>query len=126
MGDRRVPCLMLGGGSNVWAILFNTYMCAQTYKIMFQMRMKIRSTSALSDRSTHSLTDSVLNHLQCCHKLNSADESQRLSRREVELDGVQEVCVVHLDIHKHIQHLNTCCVIYRDCRDKKNKERQFH
>lgn len=66
------------------------------------------------------------NHLQCCHKLNSADEGQRLSRRKVELDCVQEVRVVHLDIHKHIQHLNACGGIYGDCREeeKRKKEKQ--
>lgn len=75
---------------------------------------------------TQNQTDLVLNHLQCCHKLNSADECQRLSRSEVELDRVQEVCVVHLDIHKHIQHLNARCGVYGDCRETETKQRQMN
>lgn len=68
----------------------------------------------------------LLHYLQCCHKLNSADECQRLSRSEVEFDCVQEVSIVHLDIHKHIQHLNPYCGVYRDCRDTETKERQMN
>lgn len=79
-----------------------------------------------SSTYTHTQTDPVLNHLQCCHKLNSADECQRLSRREVELDRVQEVCIVHLDIDKHIQHLDTCCGVYGDCKETKTKEKQMN
>lgn len=56
-------------------------------------------------------------HLQRRHKLNGADERQRLSRREVELDCVQEVDVVHLDVHKHVEHLDPRRGVDRDCRE---------
>ncbi len=76
---------------------------------------------------THKIKQTPFYHLQCCHKLNSADKRQRLSRRKVELDRVQEVCIVHLDVHKHVQHLNTCCGVYGDCREKeKTKGRQIN
>lgn len=65
----------------------------------------------------------MLHHLQCCHKLNSADECQGFFRREVELYCVQEMCIVHLDIHKHIQHLNACSGIYGNCRKDAEKRK---
>lgn len=63
--------------------------------------VKIKKCSLDSPTCTQNQTQ-TLNHLQCCHKLDSADECQRLSRREVKLDRVQEMCIVHLDIHEHI------------------------
>lgn len=63
----------------------------------------------------------MLIHLQRCDKLNGADERQRLSRSEVKPDRVQEVRVVHLDIHKHIKHLNACCGVDGDCRETETK-----
>lgn len=62
-------------------------------------------------------TIALVDYLQCCNKLNGADKCQGLSRTEVELHCVQEVCIVHLDIHKHIQHLDPCGGVYGDCRE---------
>lgn len=71
-------------------------------KEMLYSMLALSNTKMDSPTCTQNQTDPALNHLQCCHKLNSADECQRLPRREVKLDRVQEMCIVHLDIHKHI------------------------
>lgn len=54
-------------------------------------------------------------HLQRSHKLNRADQRQRTSRFKVEFDRVQEVDVVHLDVHEDVKHLDTRSGVDGDC-----------
>ena len=63
-------------------------------------------------------------HLERSHKLDGADQRQVVSGGEVELDRVQEVGIVHLDVHEHVQHLNARGGIYGDCREGRERERE--
>lgn len=56
----------------------------------------------------------VKGHLQSSHKLDGADEGERMARREVKPERVQEVGSVNLDVHKHVQHLDALSRVYGD------------